>query len=196
VSEANQLRPEFWIDRYGDYLYNYAFMRVNKEEAARDLVQDTFLAALRSSGSYRGEATEKTWLVSILKKKIIDFYRKASNRLEVSSEDQKVFPGYNHYFNGEEESHDGHWRKDAGPEEWKTAAQPVESEEFMGILSLCLRKLPEKWSAIFNLRLFEEQNADRICKEMGITPSNYWVIMHRARLQLRECLEKNWFGNK
>jgi RNA polymerase sigma-70 factor (TIGR02943 family) len=193
--EDKIIQPEFWIDRYGDYLYSYALMRVNKEEAARDLVQDAFLSALNSASSFRGEASEKTWLVSILKRKIIDYYRKASNRLEVAADEQKLAVSYDHFFNDEEESREGHWKKSANPSEWNTDSR-IENKEFLSVLNLCLGKLPEKWSAVFNLRLFQEEKPEIICKELNLSPSNYWVIMHRARLQLRDCLEKNWFNSK
>ncbi|MBC7864398.1 MAG: sigma-70 family RNA polymerase sigma factor [Bacteroidia bacterium] len=186
--------PSLWIERYGDYLYNYAVYRVSKEETARDLVQDTFLGALKSLESFRGEANEKTWLTSILKRKIIDYYRKASNRLEVSSDDQKMAPSYDHFFNAEDENKEGHWKDETGPAEWNVNATGLESREFVKILTACIGKLPEKWAAVFNLKLFEEQETDIICKDLKLSTSNYWVIMHRARLQLRECLEKNWFA--
>lgn len=190
--EAVRPEPEHWTDRYGDYLYSYALFRVNKPEAARDLVQDTFLSALRTMGAFRGEASEKTWLTSILKRKIIDYYRKASNRLEVSAEDHAA-SFYDHFFMDEDSGHEGHWKKKQSPKDWSSQPGNLESREFMHILQGCLGKLPEKWSAVFNMRLFDEREADFICMELDLSPSNYWVILHRARLQLRECLEKNWF---
>jgi RNA polymerase sigma-70 factor (TIGR02943 family) len=188
--------PKLWTERYGDDLYNFAVYRISNEEAARDLVQDTFLSALKNLETFRGEASEKTWLFSILKRKVIDYYRKASNRLEVSSEDQKTAPSYEYFFNAEEnEGSPGHWKKEPSPAELPLNSGSLESREFVKILNVCLSRLPAKWEAVFRLRLFEEEKPEEICKEMKLSPSNYWVILHRARLQLRECLEKNWFGN-
>lgn len=190
-----RIRPEEWVTNYADDLYNYALYRVNNDDAALDLVQETFLAALKSASSFRGEASEKTWLISILKRKIIDHYRKASNRLEISADEQTMFPFYGHFFNEDDESRPGHWKKDSAPAEWHEADARINTKEFFLALNMCLSLLPQRWSAVVSMRLFEEKEAEKICKEMNITPSNYWVIMHRARLQLRECLEKNWFKN-
>lgn len=187
--------PKKWPELYGDYLYNFARLRISDEEAARDLVQDTFLSAIRNLSGFRGEASEKTWLVSIIKRKVIDYYRKASNRLEVSEQSQPEGVEYDYFFEtAEEGGREGHWRNERVPKEWNSVSFNLENKEFNKIMMACMDKLPEKWRGAMSLKLFEEQEAEEICKELNISPSNYWVILHRARLQLRECLEKNWFG--
>jgi RNA polymerase sigma-70 factor (TIGR02943 family) len=198
MSEPNsghKLEPEKWIERHSDVLFSYTFARINKREVAEDLVQETFLSALKGSDSFLGNASEKTWLISILKRKIIDHYRKKSTQNELNIFDKDAKDDFMNHFFDTEGVQNGHWANNAGPDDWKKDLQPgVESDEFNSILKGCLGKLPEKWSSVFVLKNMEDLDAEEICKELGITPSNYWVLMHRAKLQLRECMEKNWFN--
>ncbi len=185
------LEPKNWVDNYSDYLYNYAYYRVNSQELAEDLVQDTFLAGINGLKTYKAEASEKTWLVSILKNKIIDHYKKASTRnespLKLSTYDT---PSYDHFF---DKKRMGHWQKDTSPKDWgdRTESQ-VETKEFYAILEKCMAAIPVKWQGIFKMSLIDDKDSVLVCKEFEITSSNFWVIMHRAKLQIRECLEKNW----
>ena len=194
TSNNNLLSPEKWVDEYADYLFTYALMRVSDEELARDLVQDTFLSALKAVDSFRGESSEKTWLVSILKRKIIDHYRKAAVRSESSFEESEAYKvAYGHYFT-EEGFMPGDWKKVNAPRDWSAGDKSrLEQREFRQILLACLGKLPGNWAAVFSLKHMEEESSEDICKELNISASNYWVILHRAKLQMRECLEKNWF---
>lgn len=191
----NALHPEMWVDRYADVLFNYTITRVNKREVAEDLVQETFFAAYKSKHSFLHEASEKTWLISILKRKIIDYYRKKSTQNELNIFDKNTEDGFmNHFFESESRS-EGHWTEIAQPAQWnKTFESDLEAGEFSTALKNCLAKLPEKWSAVFVLKNMEDLDSEEICKELNITASNYWVLMHRAKLQLRECLEKNYFN--
>ena len=186
----NLLDPSKWVDNYGDYLYNYAYFRVNKTELAEDLVQDTFLSALKAQEGFKGEASEKTWLTGILRNKIIDHYKKASTQKEKQDLDNhRAEASYNYFF--EEDS--GHWTDDKGPKEWGVnASSSMESKEFFKVLNSCLGKLPEKWAMAFSLKTLDDVPGDKICKALDISSSNFWVIIHRAKLQLRECIEKNW----
>jgi RNA polymerase sigma-70 factor (TIGR02943 family) len=189
----NILQPENWADRYADYLYNYAFYRVGNEELAKDLVQDTFMSGLTAAAGFEGRSNEKTWLVSILKRKIIDHFRKASNRKEHKLIDKDFAEGKGelpYYTEGEMK---GFWRQDKLPNNWNIDNNTaIENEELAEIMQDCIGKLPGKWAAVFTLRMIEELASNDICKELDITPSNLWVILHRARQQLRECIEKNW----
>ena len=196
MSETNAiaiLNPEKWIDSYADYLYSFAYNRVNDEEAAKDLVQETFLSALKARDGFKGEASEKTWLVSILKRKIIDLYRKNAAHPQQSFEESDQYKvAYSHYFT-ETGFIKGEWNKTVAPKPWNVSEKNnIEQKEFKIILGKCLGKLPKAWASIFSLKYLEEQESDTICKELQITSSNYWVIIHRAKLQMRECLEKNW----
>lgn len=181
--------PTQWTELYGDYLYNFAFMKVYRKEIAEDLVQETFLSALKARENFKGQSTEQTWLTSILKNKIIDHYRK------VSTSREKMIIDKNWEVTGDDspfrqsEPFKGHWKeKPTG----FSIEQIIENREFQKILELCLSLLPEKWAAAFSLKIMEECESDEICKDLSITPSNLWVILHRARLKIRECLEKRW----
>jgi len=189
-----KLEPEKWIERYSDVLFNYTISRINKREVAEDLVQETFFSALKGKDSYLGNASEKTWLISILKRKIIDHYRKKSTKNELSVFDKDSKDDFMSHFFDKEGGYQGHWTEGTSPQEWRKDFQTsVESDDFNSILQNCLGKLPEKSSTVFTLKNMEDLDSEEICKELQITPSNYWVLMHRAKLQLRECMEKNWF---
>lgn len=172
-----------WIQLYGESLFRYAHQRVSQEAIAKDLVQETYLAAWRNRDTYNGDASPKTWLFLILKRKLIDHYRKASlvNR-EVETELDT-----HEYF---DES--GHWREDHYPKEWQPQIDPLQSKEFNRVLDQCKAKMKSLPAAVFSLKYLEDQNSDEICAALSITPSHYWVLMHRAKIQLRACLEKNW----
>ena len=186
-SKTNNIDPARWVEAYGDRLYSYAYSRLSSKELAEDMVQETFLAALHSKENFRGESKENTWLFSILKRKIIDHYRKKTIVRE--SYDQNAD---SHFIQEGEQK--GQWNKARVPKDWeKHFTTEAETEEFYRILDFCLSLIPEKWSAVFRWKTMEELSTPQICKEMGISSSNFWVIMHRARLRLRECFENNWF---
>ncbi|MBL7910136.1 MAG: sigma-70 family RNA polymerase sigma factor [Bacteroidia bacterium] len=184
------LNPSKWVELYADYLYRFAYYRVNNDELAQDLVQDCFLAALKALETYKGQASEKTWLVSILKNKIIDHYKKASTRnespLQLSTQDA---PSYDYFFDKEA---NGHWKSDTKPKDWAAADNNFDAKEFYKTLEKCLSLLPEKWKGVFTMSLLDDAEAKLVCKEFDISSSNFWVIIHRAKLQVRACLEKNW----
>jgi RNA polymerase sigma-70 factor (ECF subfamily) len=175
-----------WVKDYSDVLYRYALPRVSDDALAKDLVQETFLAAWRNVESYKGEASEKNWLFTILKNKIIDHYRKASTRLT-----DKLSSRANEDGSFEE---DGHFTQNARPNEWGIDySNNIESKEFYSVLEKCKSKLKEIQNAVFTMKYLDGFESEDICKELGITASNYWVLLHRAKVQLRNCLEKNWF---
>jgi RNA polymerase sigma-70 factor (ECF subfamily) len=192
-SGENKTTPTKWVELYGDYLFNYAVSRVNNQQVALDLVQDTFLGALSAINSFEGRSTEKTWLISILKRKIIDHYRKSSRSKEEQlidknfTEDKSDLPFYS------EGEMQGYWRADRVPQDWNISAEKaLENEELKAIIEQCISGLPDKYAAVFTLRVIEEITSDEVCKELEITASNLWVILHRAKLQLRDCIENNW----
>jgi len=186
------LNPNLWVQNYADYLYNIAYYRVNKQGLAEDLVQDTFLSALKAKETFNGKASEKTWLVSILKNKIIDYYKKASTRNESPLQLNTVeAPSYDYFFDVKKL---GHWQSQNAPKDWEVGESATETKEFYTTLEKCLDKLPNKWRGIFTMSLIDEQDAKLICNEFELTSSNFWVIIHRAKLQIRECLEKNWLN--
>jgi len=129
------LDPNNWAQTHADYLFNYTITRVNNEDLAKDIVQETFFSALKAQENYRGQAAERTWLISILKRKMIDYYRKINSK-----------------------------------------------------------KGKAEVRMVFLLKTVENYETEEICNELDITASNLWVIIHRARHQLRKCLEENWFA--
>ena len=186
VDSNSKLFPELWVENHGDYLYNFAYTRVQSKELAEDLVQDTFIAALKAQHSFQGKSSEITWLISILKRKVIDHYRKSSTKKEISSTD------YTSPFQ-QDGSWEGHWNMDRAPKQWPGDLEdPMQQDEFREILALCLSYLPERWKAVFVLKFIEEAESDEVCKELGCTPSNFWVMVYRARIKLRECIEMTW----
>lgn len=186
--------PQHWVERYGDYLFNYAVVRVNDRGKAEDLVQETFLAGLKAQDRFRGESTERTWLTSILKRKIIDTYRKKYTSKESSfgEHEQTVFDGD---FYRSEEPFRGHWLEGMGPNSYSLLPEgELEQAELMKFIRLCIENLKPQLAAAFIMKIIDEEDSDAICKELGITSSNLWVMLHRARLRMRDCLEKKWLN--
>ncbi len=169
-------------------------MKIGDRQTAEDLVQETFVAAIRSVDTFRGDSSEKTWLVAILRNKIIDYYRK-----------KDVLRNASEYIVGTDEDFtknffdpaNGHWLAESSPSSWSESAdRSIESAEFEKILQMCIHKMPSKLVPVFVAKFIDDEDADVICKVYGISSSNYWVILHRAKVLIRSCLEKNWFQTK
>lgn len=177
----NKLNPDKWVDRYANYLYNYTIVRVNDHEVAQDLVSETFLAGLRSKDNFKGNSSERTWLVAILKHKIVDHYRHKNSRKGTAEIQVDWY---------EEE---GSWIEEkVGDDLNPNIMDVIENRELGSALLSCLETLDEKHAEIFRLRTIENYETEAICNEFGITPSNLWVIIHRARKAMLECLKENW----
>ncbi len=180
-------QSELWVDHYGDFLYRYAYSRVNDPNAAEDLVQETFLSALKAYDKFERKSSERTWFVSILKHKIIDYYRKKSRTAQYVVE-----PGEEDWSNDYDDK--GYWTMENAPADWGVhPEEAAHQNEFLLILHECIKALPKKIAAVFTLREMEGIESNDICKELNISSSNLWVMLHRARNQLRKCLEINWF---
>ena len=191
-SEGHMLEPQRWVERYGDYLFNFAIVRVNDREKAEDLVQETFLAGLKAKDNFMGKSTERTWLTSILKRKVIDIYRKqySSRESSLDAYEQEVSDGD---FYRSEDPFKGHWLEGKGPNSYSLLPDgEMEQEELARFIQLCIEGLPTQLAATFIMKMIDEEDSETICKELGITPSNLWVMMHRARLRMRDCLENKW----
>lgn len=179
----HQIDPNKWIERYSDYLFNYTITRVNDREIAKDLIQDTFFAALKSMKNYKGEASERTWLISILKRKIIDYYRKINSKKGQA----EVRMTYN------AEENEGDWLEERVEDEGYLNAQEIlENTELGDAIYDCMDKLSEKQATVFKMKTILNYETDAICNELNITASNLWVIIHRARTAMAECMEKTW----
>jgi RNA polymerase sigma-70 factor (TIGR02943 family) len=182
--------PERWVDDHGDVLYRYALTRVRKPEIAQDLVQETLLAAVRSHEKFAGQSSVRSWLCGILKHKLGDYFRKVGREtpftdLEFLNDEcaEKFVP-------------EGYWVHMNGPKEWKPDPDEVmHRDEFWKTMRDCLGKLPERVATVFMMREMDEVESKEICATLSISDSNLWVMLHRARMALRECLATNWFEN-
>ncbi len=187
MPQKDASRPSEWVDKYADALFSYSVARVSDRETARDLVQETFLSALQNVDTFRGDSSEKTWLFAILKNKIVDHFRRATadpRHAPLEDDSHEL----NRFFDDE-----GEWKESEGPSDWSVNPhRTYRAKEFQGVLERCLATLKAQWRAIFTLKYLEDLDSEEICKELAISPSNYWVIMHRAKLVLRRCIEKNW----
>lgn len=189
MSSTNKhiLNPNKWIELHADYLYNYTISRINNKDLAKDIIQDTFFAALKAKDNFQGKASERTWLISILKRKIIDHYRK------INSAKGKAEVKMNFYSDGDRE---GEWIEERVPSSWKNEVERnIENNELNLALEKCISDLPEKYAMVFRMKTIQQFETEEICKELEITSSNLWVIIHRARTQLRKCMEDSWFKN-
>lgn len=185
--------PLEWFVLYGDYLFAYARRRVRHQSAAEDLVQETFLAALSATKTFAGKSSEKTWLTGILKHKIYDYFGKQSRQPDLTAEEADM-SGYDFLFKREDEWN-GHWNDNFAPADWENVSplRNVEAGEFQNVFSNCLTGLPERIAYVFVMREVDGLTSQEICGVLMISTSNYWTMMHRARLHLRRCLEINWF---
>jgi len=180
----NTIDPNKWISAYSDYLFNYTITRVNDREIAKDLVQDTFVAGLKSMKNFKGEATERTWLISILKRKIIDYYRKINSKKGKA----EVRMSYN------TEENEGDWLEERVADPFKKSAQDdLENIELGDAIYNCMDKLPTKQAQVFKMKTILNYETEAICNELNITASNLWVIIHRARTTLADCMQATWF---
>jgi RNA polymerase sigma-70 factor (ECF subfamily) len=190
--ETSLADPERWVDEYGDYLFKHALIRLRDPVKAEDMVQETFLVALKSGDTFAGKASAKSWLRGILKNKICDYYRTASR--ETSFTDMEFY--------SDEESDrfvangpfQGGWIHELGPIEWSTEpGASLDKEVFWKTFHNCTSKMPTKIVTAFTLRELDGIESKEICSMLNISERNLWVMLHRARMALRRCLEINWF---
>jgi RNA polymerase sigma-70 factor (ECF subfamily) len=193
-SSGNQtINPQEWVASHGDYLFRHAMARTGRQEVAEDVVQETFLAAWKSAHRYAGRASERTWLLSILRNKIADHYR--SQRPEISTRDVEALAFLEEQQFTRNASGSGPWKSSGVPTAWSDARQSLEQAEFWETLHECAHKLPEKTARVFLLRELDGWESPAICRELKNKPSHLFVKLHRARLALRRCLEMHWFQN-
>ncbi len=196
MSQTNTqiLNPAQWLALYGDYLFSIAMIKLNDRQLAEDMLQETFLSAIKAAPNFRGESSEKTWLTTILNNKIIDQYRKKSVVKTVTEYINQTELSFTLSFFESGQGVIPHWLEEAYPRHWATGADAhLNQREFEDILNDCIKKMPDKLKLIFMAKFMEEETADHICKEFDLSSSNYWVIIHRAKVLMRSCLEKNWF---
>jgi RNA polymerase sigma-70 factor (TIGR02943 family) len=175
--------PNDWVDAHGDYLFNFAVGQVRDAAVAEDLVQETFLAALKGADRFAGHCTERTWLISILRHKIYDHLRKHCREKK-----HRVEPVTAHLDDGDMDDA-MLWLHDVAAES-QSPSRRIELEEFRANLEAALGKLPPRIAQVFQLYEIEEASGAEVCAKLNISESNLWVMLHRARKQLREHLEK------
>lgn len=181
---------ETQLEEHRSYLLRFARLQLRNDAWAEDAVSETLLAALAKPQSFGNRSQLKTWLVGILKHKVIDILRE--RRREVSLADDEG--------DGSQELEalmfkaDGHYARQ--PADWGSPEQDLSSRQFFVVLEACADKLPAAMGRVFLMREWLEMSSEEICKELELTPTNLYVQLHRARLRLRECLELNWFGSR
>ncbi|HEY0563245.1 MAG TPA: sigma-70 family RNA polymerase sigma factor [Methylophilus sp.] len=173
-----------WLTEHSDYLYRFALARLRDPHLAEDVVQETFMAAIKSP-TFAQQSAPRTWLTGILKHKIIDVMRK--NIREVSATDLMHDEDGNmdEFFDEA-----GHWSDK--PLAWDVPDDALQQKQFLAVLQTCMDKLPAKLAALFLMRDVHETDNEEICKELNITTTNAWVMLYRARMSIRKCLEINW----
>ena len=180
------LNPDSWVDEYGDYLYRYAWSRLRDSNAAEEVLQETLLAGVRFAGQFSGKGSERAWLLGILKRKIVDYVRlRQRYDRDGASYGEETDPT-GHLFD-----QNGSFRSGSlpnGPDE------TVEAGELWGVVQGCLDRLPKGQADVFVLSVMEEMESSEVCEQLGITPSNLWVRLHRARLGLAQCVGSKWFS--
>ncbi len=194
IRAASGVDPERWVAEHGDVLFGFALVRVRDRAVAQDLVQETFLAALKARPGFAGRSSERSWLFGILRNKLADYYRLQSREVALADL-EGPFPEEEGAFCARGIGKDG-WVARMAPKAWETPDETLVSKEFQEVLQRCLAGLPNKLAQVFSLREIEAVPSEEICKDLGLSPNNLWVMLHRARLGLRRCLEVHWFGHK
>ncbi|NOY62892.1 MAG: sigma-70 family RNA polymerase sigma factor [Gammaproteobacteria bacterium] len=184
---TTQIDPDRWLAEYGDFLYRYALFKLGNAALAEDLTQETFLAALKARERFSGRSTERTWLTGILKHKIVDHLRRSGREtaLEDGLSDSASLDAFfdNH----------GHWLSEH--QAWNNPDQSLEQEKFWHAFRDCIAHLPPKLADLYILREINGVSSEEACKIVDIsTTNNMWVMLSRARMRLRRCLESNWFA--
>jgi len=189
TSEAAPTSPQDWLDQHGDVLYRYAYFRLRDSAQAEDLVQETLLAAWQARQRFSGRSTERTWLIGILKNKLVDYFRKHREQPlgDIADTDAEVDALF-------ENDADQHWR--ISPMDWANPTQALQQKQFWKVFTACIDALPPRQAQVFSLCELDELDNDEACKVLGVAPTNLWVMLHRARLRLRQCLETSWFGHE
>ncbi len=178
TSHLAALRPQ---------LLRFARLQLRSDSAAEDAVQEALLAALTNASGFAGEASLKTWVFSILRNKIVDEVRRRVRSPELQMSDDSEGSDFDELFDA-----GGHWAE--LPSKWGDPAATLEQKRFWTVFEVCIDNVPEKPARVFMMREFLGLETEEICKELTISTSNCWVLLHRARTHLRLCLTERWFG--
>ncbi len=179
--------PEDWLNEHGDALYRHAYFRLRDKMAAEDVVQETLLAALKGHERFAGRSSQRTWLIGILNNKVVDYLRKQIREQSLDQGDLGDAELEDLLFEA-----DGHWRRP--PSSWGDPDAAFEQTVFWQAFAKCLEELPVRQAQAFSLCEMDGVGGGEASKVLGVSTTNIWVILHRARLRLKECLQLNWLG--
>ena len=177
------------LQQHRGYLIRYAILQLRDPHLAEDVVQETLVSAIESFDKFSAQSSLRTWLVGILKHKIMDVLRKRAREpqldiAEGEDENELIDALFNEH---------GRWA--SPPQTWTNPEQSMENAHFWKVFEQCNQRMPLNTARAFMMREFMEMSTEEICQELAISTTNCWVLLHRARLALRECLDLNWFGN-
>ncbi len=188
MAQQMNIAPEDWLNEYGDILYRYALLRVRSEPTAEDLVQETLLSGLQSYANFSGKSTLRTWLIGILKHKIVDHFRKNKYEMTTLHDEETAADILAYQFD-----HQGHWQVNLV--EWGTPDKSIDDEQFWEVFNRCISRLPQRMADLLFLRAIDGVATDTCCELLGFESDNQlWVALSRTRVKLRQCLETNWFN--
>ena len=188
VEIQKPIDPAKWKDAHFGYLFSFSMNRLKDKQKAEDMVQDTFLKALKKVDQFKGYCSERTWLTAILKNNIYDLLRRES-KMERLAGTQLTSEDDDEYFD-----ENGHWKKAARPVAWHAdKLDAVEIKELNVVLDQCLQHLPPQWASVFAMKHLDNEKSEDICEVLNLTANNLWTIMHRAKLKMRSCMERFWF---
>lgn len=180
--------PETWVDRYGNYLYGYAMSRLRNPDLAADCVQDTFMAGIKAFDRFDGSRDIKFWLRGIMRNKIVDQIRKSikEQKVAIETEDEAVLESFWYKYTGIATTNPSPWQFNP--------RKAYDNTEFWEVFETCIDQVKEPARTAFTLRVLEDQNTEEVCKLMDISANYLWVLLHRARSQLKVVLEAKWTG--
>jgi len=186
-STETQKKIAEWVHLYGDDLFSWAYHKTGNRDTAADLVQETFLSVVKNVDRFRGESSPKTWIFRILNHKIIDHYRKKSGPGQ-----EKLLQESLAHTDGLFDVH-GNWNPNSWEPVWEEESHLLDNPDFNKVMDICMKDLPGQWKYALTSKYENYKTTTEICQEMEVSTSNYWQIIHRAKLLLKKCLEKKWF---
>lgn len=183
---------ERWLDEHGNALYSFALLHLRDPHLAEDAVQETLLAALQARQRYSGSASVRTWLTGILKHKIIDEFRRQARDVPAAGSEEEAWEQTESEQVDHEFKNNGHWNHLLS--DWGNPEKNLYSEQFWSIIERCIGTMSPKAARLFVLRELWDMDSETVCMELSITPNNLWTSLHRARLGMRQCLERSGLG--
>lgn len=178
-----------WVEAYTDILYSWAFYKTSSTTTSEDLVQETFLAAVNAFDQFQQKSSPKTWLFSILNNKIKDHYRK-KDKAPLSLE--RITEEHAYEITDNLFDINGMWQPTQKQSIWEDEMHILDNLEFKNVMANCMDDLPHKWRTAIDSKFLLEKNAQEICQELAISVSNYWQVIHRAKLLLKHCIDSHW----